>query len=105
MREDREHHTTCGALEPPDGETTQPDADIMGVAGQAPTAATRGLVCELKAERQDEGQHTLAKRLPITQELKVGRFVLKINRDGPVSAWLCGGVTHVPPGLLGLCSA
>ena len=70
----------------------------MGVAGQAPTAATRGLVGELKAERQDEGQHTFEKRLPIAQELKVGRFVLKIDGDGPVCAWLFGCVTHVPPG-------
>ena len=70
-----------------------------------PPTATRGLVCELKADRQDEGQHTFEKRLPIAQELKVGRFVLKIDGDGPVCAWLFGGVTHVPPRLSGLCYA
>src|SRR5215471_2094976 len=42
------------------------------------------------------------KRLPIAQELQIGRFVLKIDGDGPVCAWLFGGVTHVPPRLLGL---
>jgi hypothetical protein len=103
--QDCEHRATRGALEPPDGETTQPDADIMRVAGQAPPAATRGLVGELKAEGQDEGQHTFEKRLPIAQELQVGRFVPKIDGDGPVCAWLFGGVTHVPPRLLGLCYA
>src|SRR5262245_25234661 len=96
--QDREHRVTRGALEPPDSDPAQTDTDIMGVAGQAPPAATRGLVCELKAERQDEGQHTFEKRLPIAQELKVGRFVLKIDGDGPVCAWLFGCVTHVPPG-------
>jgi hypothetical protein len=103
--QNREHCVTRGALEPPDGETTQTNADIMGVAGQAPTAATRGLVCELKADGQDEGQHTFEKRLPIAQELQVGRFVLKIDGDGPIGAWLFGCVTHVPPRLLGLCYA
>ena len=94
-----------GALDPPDGDATQADTGIMRVARQAPTAATRGLVCELKADGQDEGQHTFEKRLPIAQELQVGRFVVKINGDGPVCAWLFGGVTHVPPRLLGLCYA
>ncbi len=43
----------------------------MGVASQAPTAATGRLVCELKAKRQHEGEHTLEERLPIAQQLKV----------------------------------
>src|SRR5215468_4876374 len=103
--QDREHRLTRGALEPPDSDPAQTDPGVMGVAGQAPTAATRGLVCELKADGQDEGQHTFEKRLPIAQELKVGRFVLKIDGDGPVCAWLFGCVTHVPPRLLGLCYA
>jgi hypothetical protein len=101
--QDREHRVTRGALEPPDRAPAQPDADILGVAGQAPSAATRGLVGELKADRQDEGQHTFEKRLPIAQELKVGRFVVKIDGDGPVCAWLFGCVTHAPPRLSGLC--
>src|SRR5215510_10198784 len=103
--QDREHRVTRGALEPPDRDPAQTDTDIMGVAGQAPPTATRGLVGELKGQRQDEGQHTFEKRLPIAQELKVGRFVLKIDGDGPVGAWLFGCVTHVPPRLSGLCYA
>jgi hypothetical protein len=31
--EDRKHHATRGALEPPDGNPTQTDAHIMRVAG------------------------------------------------------------------------
>ena len=36
VRQDREHRFTCGALDTPDGETTQPETGIVGVAGQAP---------------------------------------------------------------------
>jgi hypothetical protein len=59
----------------------------------------------LKANGQDEGQHAFEKRFPIAQELKVGGFVLKIDGDGPVYAWLFGCVMHVPPRLSGLCYA
>jgi hypothetical protein len=34
VRQHREHRATRGALDPPDGETTQPDTGIMGVAGE-----------------------------------------------------------------------
>jgi hypothetical protein len=47
--EDREHGAACGALEPPDGDPTETDTRIMGVTGEAPAAATGGLVEELKA--------------------------------------------------------
>ena len=77
----------------------------MRMARQAPTSLTRRLVFELKAQGQDKSQHAFEKRLPITQELKVGRFVLKIDGDGPVCTWLFSCVTHVPPRLLGLCYA
>ena len=87
----------CRALYPPDGDATQPDPDIMGVAGETPTAVTRGLVGELKADRQDEGQHTFDKGLPIAQELKVGRFVLKINGDGAVVPCPFAHLFHVSP--------
>jgi hypothetical protein len=36
VRQDREHGATRGALHPPDGETTQPDTGIMGVACETP---------------------------------------------------------------------
>jgi hypothetical protein len=87
------------ALYPPDGDPTQADTDIRGVAGQAPTAATGRLVGELKAQGQHEGEHTLEKRLPIAQQLQVGGFVLEIDGDGPVFAGPFGRGTHVsPPG-------
>ena len=56
---------THGALETPDDGSTQTDPGVMRVAGQAPAAATRRLVGELKADGQDEGQHAFEKRLPI----------------------------------------
>ena len=80
VREDREHRFTRGALDPPDGEPTQPDTDIMGVAGQAPAAATGRLVLELKAQGQEEGEDTFDKRLAIAKQLKVGRFVSENRR-------------------------
>jgi hypothetical protein len=51
-------------------------------------------VCELEAEREDEGQHTFDKGLAISKEPKIGRFVLKINRDGPVFAGLAGCIVY-----------
>src|SRR5215831_13211001 len=86
VQQDREHCFTCGALDPPDGETPQPDTGIVGVAGQAPALAAAGLVEELKAEREEKREHELDKRLGVTQELKVRRLVLKIDGDGPVLA-------------------
>ena len=59
--QDGEHGSARGALEPPDGEPTQPDTGIMGVACKTPTAATRGLVFELKAESQEKGEDTFDK--------------------------------------------
>src|SRR5262252_2231736 len=85
------------ALYPPDGDSTQPDPDIMGVAGQAPTSATGRLVCELKANGHHEGEDTLQKRLAIAKQLKVGRFVSKIDGDGPVFSRRCGRCAHVLP--------
>jgi hypothetical protein len=71
----------------------------MGMACQAPAATTGGLVGELKADGEDEGQHTFEKRLTIAKQLNVGRFMLKIDRDSPVCARLFGCCAHVsPPG-------
>src|SRR5262249_50314957 len=83
---------TPGALDPPDGEPTQSDPDVMRVAGKAPAAAAGGLVFQLKAQRQEEGEHEFDKRLAIPQELKVGGFVLEIDGDRPVFAGLAGSV-------------
>src|SRR5713101_1253636 len=57
------------------------------------------LVCELKAEREEQGEHTLNERFAVAQQLKIGRFVLKIDGDGPVFACSFGCLSHVsPPG-------
>ena len=58
----------------------------MRVAGETPSTATARLVCELKAEGENERAHAFDKRLAIAKQLKVGRFMLKINSDGPVFA-------------------
>src|SRR5436309_10612677 len=54
--EDREHCFAPRALDTPECDSPQADTDIMGVAGQAPAAATGRLVCKLKAQRQEKGQ-------------------------------------------------
>jgi len=95
--EDREHRATRRALDTPDGDPSQPETDIMRVAGQAPFPTTGRLVFQLKAKRQNEGEDTLKKCLPITKQLKVGRFVLKIDGDGPVFSGLVGGGSHGSP--------
>ena len=91
VRQDGEHRFAGGALDTPDGETTQPDTGIMGVAGQAPAPAAAGLVDELKANREEKGEDELDKRLGVTQELKVGRLILEIDGDGAVLACRFGG--------------
>ena len=95
VRQDGEHRFARGALDTPDGETTQADPGIMGVARQAPTLAAGGLMCELKAEGEEEGEDKLDKRLGITQECKVGRLIVKIDGDGAVLACRFGGLSHV----------
>ena len=99
VRQDREHRATRGALDTPDGEPTQPDTGIMGVAGETPAAATGRLVCELKAEGEEESAHEFHKGLAIAKQLNVSRVVSKIDSDGAVFAGLFGCCAHVsPPG-------
>jgi hypothetical protein len=69
----------------------------MGVTGQAPTAATGRLVGELKAEGQDEGQHTFEKCFPIAKQLEVRRFAPEINGDGAVFSRRMSCGAHVSP--------
>jgi len=95
MREDREHRFARGALDTPESDPTQTDTNVMRVARQAPTPATGCLVGELKAKRQHEGEDTLEKRLPIAKQLKVHCFMLKIDGDGTVCAFLFGCFAHV----------
>jgi hypothetical protein len=87
------------ALDTPDGETTQPDTGIVGVARQALTLAAASLVEELKAKREDKREHELDKRLGITKELQISRLILKIDGDGPVLACRLGGLSHLSPPL------
>jgi hypothetical protein len=54
VRQDREHRFARRTLDTPDGEPTQPDTDIMGMACQPPAAATGCLMFELKSEGQDK---------------------------------------------------
>jgi hypothetical protein len=71
VREDGAHGFARDALEAPDGEPTQADTGVMGVARQAPAAATGGRMCELKAKGEDKGEDTLDKRLAIGKQTKV----------------------------------
>jgi hypothetical protein len=95
--EDREHGFARGALDAPDGDPTQPDTHIMRVTCQTPTSAAGGLVFQLKADREDECQGTLEKRLAVSQQAAVGGFVSKINGDGPVFSRRFGRCAHVSP--------
>ena len=95
--EDREHGFARGALDTPDGQTTQPDPHIMRVTRQAPSTTTGCLVGELKAKGQEKGEHELEKRLAIVKQLKVRRFMLKIDGNGPVFSRRFGCCAHVSP--------
>jgi hypothetical protein len=54
-------------------------------------------VCELEANREDESEDTLDKRLGVVEERKVGRLIVKVDGDGPVVACRFGGLSHVLP--------
>jgi hypothetical protein len=95
--EHREHRAARGALDAPDGKPTQADTGVMGVTRQAPTATTGRLVCQLKAQGQEKGEDAFDKRLAIAKQLKVGRFVSKIDSDGAVFAGPFGSLPHVSP--------
>jgi hypothetical protein len=97
MRQDREYRFARGALETPNGDSTEPETEVMRVTRQAPAAATGGLVLELKPEGQDERRHQFEKRLAVAKEPKVGRFVLKIDGDGAVFSCRFGRCAHVSP--------
>src|SRR5262245_6620005 len=97
VRQDCEHRCTRGALDTADGEITQLDTDIMGVACQTPAAATGSRVFELKAKGQEKGEHNLEKRLAIVKQLEVRRMMLKIVGNGPVCSRRFGRCAHVSP--------
>ena len=94
MWEDRAYRFARGALDPPDGDATQADTSIMRVARQAPTAVTGRLVKALKAEGEEEREYAFNKGLAVAKQLKVGRFVSKIDGDGPVFAGPFGVSGH-----------
>lgn len=74
MRENQEHGLAPCTLDAPDGETPQPDMDVMRVAGETPAPATGRCMCELQAKGQEKGEDELDKRLAIVQQAEVGRF-------------------------------
>ena|SRR2546430_4064882 len=103
MRQDGEHGFARGALDTPDGETTQADTGIVGVARQTPTRAAAGLVGELKAESEEKREHEFNKRFGGAQERKVGRLITEVDGDRAVVAYRFGGVFHVSsPGQMSL---
>jgi hypothetical protein len=95
--EDREHGFAPRTLEPPDGDSIQADTNVMGVARQAPTAATGRLVLELKAKGHDEGEDTFEERLPIAKQLEIRRFAPEIDGDRAVFAGRFSRCAHVLP--------
>jgi hypothetical protein len=104
----REHHFARRALYPPDGHPTQTDTDIMRMPRQAPASMTGRLVCELKAQGEEKGDHQCDKRLAVVKQLNVGRFIVEIDGDGVVVSRLCGccgpWVTPRASGLISGCN-
>jgi hypothetical protein len=102
VRQDGEDRFAGGALDAPDGEPTQANPRVMGVARQASTLAAAGLVEELKAEGEEEGEDEFDKRLGVAQERKVGRLIVEIDSDGAVFACRFSGLSHVASPCRGL---
>lgn len=97
VREHGEYRLARRALEAPDGEPTPPDRRRMRMAREASAPTTGGLVVQLQAQGQDEGEATFEERLASAKALKVSRFGLKIAGDGPVFACGFGRCAHVFP--------
>jgi hypothetical protein len=71
----------------------------MRVTCETPAPATGRLMCELKAEGEEESAHEFHKGLTVAQQLQVGRIVSKIDSDSAVFAGSFGSLPHVsPPG-------
>src|SRR5215831_13253244 len=66
----------------------------MRMAREASTAATSRFVFELKTKGEEKGEDAFDKRFAIAKQLIIGRFVLKVDSNGPVVAGLAGGVVH-----------
>ncbi len=105
MGQDREYRCARRALDTPDGDAIEPETEVMRVACHTPSAATGGLVFQLKADGQDESHHQFDKRLAVAQQLKVDRFVLKIDGNGTVFSWLFGLASHGSPPSQMVCTA
>jgi hypothetical protein len=69
----------------------------MRMTSQAPSTTTARLVCELKAQGQEESHDAFDKRLAIAEELKGGGFVVKIDGDGPVLSSSFARLAQVSP--------
>ena len=69
----------------------------MRMPCQEPAAVTGRLVFQLEAEGEEEGDDTLEKRLPIFHQVKVCRFISKIDGDGAVLSLRFGRCAHVSP--------
>jgi hypothetical protein len=69
----------------------------MGVAGQTATAVTGRLMEELKAEGEEEREYECNEGLAVAKQLKGGRFVSRIDGDGPVFTGPLGSCAHVSP--------
>src|SRR5687768_4780749 len=95
MRQHGKNGFAARALKAPDGETTEPNPDIMGVASETTTAVTGRFVGELKPQREDEGQNKLDKRFAIVEQLEVGGFIMEIDGEGTVLAFGFVGLCHV----------
>src|SRR5215831_17596688 len=73
-------------LHAPEGEAAEANPSIMGVAGQTAAAVTGRFVAELKADGEDKGEDKLDECLAIVEELRVGQFIIEIDREGAVFA-------------------
>ena len=97
VRQDREHGFAHGALDTPDREPTQADTGIVRVPRQAVPCVAAGLVEELKADREKEGEDELDKRFGVGYEGKVGRLIVEVDGNRPVVACRCSGLSHGSP--------
>ena len=97
VRQDRADGFAPRVLETPDGDPSKADTPVMGVTCQVPSSITGRLVLQLKAEGEEERQHTFEKRLALVTKLKIGLLVPKINGDGPLFSRRFGCCAPVLP--------
>jgi hypothetical protein len=75
-----------GTLQSPDRQSPEPDARLVGMARQSTSPRALGLLHELEATGQENGDHQVNKGFALPQPIPVGGLIVKIDDNSTVLA-------------------